>query len=68
MDPPTPITRGTVLRQAGVLTGAVAAPQAAGNQAFVPQRALAAAAPSDIQFNIARFLAARARAGRAATL
>jgi len=40
VDSPTPITRRTVLRQAGVLAGAVAALQAAGNLAFVPQRAL----------------------------
>jgi hypothetical protein len=57
VDSPTPFTRRTVLRQAGVLAGAVAALQAAGNLAFVPQRALAATAPSDIQFDISRFLA-----------
>src|SRR5215470_15221018 len=57
VDSPARVTRRTVLRQAGVLAGAVAALQAAGNLAFVPQRALAAAAPSDIQFDISRFLA-----------
>jgi hypothetical protein len=57
VDSPTQIARRTVLRQAGVLAGAVAALQAAGNLAFVPQRALAAAAPSEIQFDISRFLA-----------
>lgn len=57
MDSPTQISRRTVLRQAGVLAGAVAALQAAGRLALIPERALAAAAPSEIQFDIARFLA-----------
>jgi hypothetical protein len=50
------ITRRTALRQAGVLAAAVAALEAAGPLAFIPQRALAATAPSDIQFDIAAFL------------
>jgi hypothetical protein len=50
------ITRRAALRQAGVLAAAVAALEAAGPLAFVPERALAAAAPSDIQFDIAAFL------------
>ena len=57
MDSPAQITRRTVPRPAGVLSAAVAALEAAGSLAVVPQRALAAAAPSDIQFDISRFLA-----------
>ena len=57
VDSPAPITRRTVLRQAGVLAAAVAALEGAGNLAVIPQRALAAAGPSDIQFDISRFLA-----------
>ena len=56
MDSRGQITRRTALRQAGVLAAAVAALEAAGPLAFVPQRALAAAAPSDIQFDISAFL------------
>jgi hypothetical protein len=50
------ITRRAALRQAGALAAAVAALEAAGPLAFVPQRALAAATPSDIQFDISAFL------------
>ena len=56
MDSRGQITRRTALRQAGVLAAAVAALEAAGPLAFVPQRALAAATPSDIQFDISAFL------------
>ena len=52
------ISRRDALKRAGVLAAAVGALEAAGTLAFVPQRALAAAAsPSDIQFDIAKFLA-----------
>ena len=56
MDSRGQITRRTALRQAGALAAAVAALEAAGPLAFVPQRALAAATPSDIQFDISAFL------------
>jgi hypothetical protein len=56
MDNPAGMTRRAALRQAGALAAAVAALEAAGPLAFVPQRALAATAPSDIQFDIAAFL------------
>jgi len=56
MDSRGQISRRTALRQAGALAAAVAALEAAGPLAFVPQRALAAAAPSDIQFDISAFL------------
>jgi hypothetical protein len=52
MDSRGQINRRTALPQAGALAAAVAALEAAGPLAFVPQRALAAAAPSDIQFDI----------------
>jgi hypothetical protein len=45
MDNPAGTTRRTALRQAGALAAAVAALEAAGPLAFVPQRALAATAP-----------------------
>jgi hypothetical protein len=54
---PADMTRRTVLKQAGVLAAAVGALEAAGSLAVVPQRALAAAGPSDIQFDISAFLA-----------
>jgi hypothetical protein len=57
VDSPSGMTRRDALKRAGVLTAAVAAIEAAGPLAFVPQRALAAASPSDIQFDIAKFLA-----------
>jgi len=50
------ITRRAALRRAGALAAALAALEAAGPLAFVPERALAAATPSDIQFDIAAFL------------
>src|SRR5579859_241459 len=56
MDSPSQMTRRDALKRAGVLAAAVGALEAAGPLAFVPQRALAAAAPSDIQFDIAKFL------------
>ena len=56
MDARGHIRRRTALRQAGVLAAAVAALEAAGPLAFLPQRALAATTPSDIQFDIAAFL------------
>jgi hypothetical protein len=56
MDNPAGMTRRTALRQAGALAAAVAALEAAGPLGFVPQRALAATVPSDIQFDIAAFL------------
>ena len=51
------MTRRAALKQAGVLAVAVAALEAAESLAVVPQRALAAAGPSDIQFDISAFLA-----------
>src|SRR5215813_9728289 len=51
------ITRRDALKRAGILAAAVGALEAAGPLAFVPERALAAASPSDIQFDIAKFLA-----------
>ncbi len=57
MDTPSQLSRRDALKRAGVLAAAVAALEAAGPLAFVPQRALAAASPSDIQFDIAKFLA-----------
>jgi hypothetical protein len=56
MDSPSQMTRRDALKRAGVLAAAVGAIEAAGPLAFVPQRALAAATPSDIQFDIAKFL------------
>jgi hypothetical protein len=54
---PADMTRRSVLKQAGVLAVAVGALEAAESLAVVPQRALAAASPSDIQFDISAFLA-----------
>ena len=48
------ITRRTALRQAGVLAAAVAALEAAGPLAFVPQRALAANSPEPDKTALAR--------------
>jgi hypothetical protein len=53
----SPISRRDALKRAGALAAAVAALEAAGPLAVVPQRALAAASPPDIQFDIAKFLA-----------
>ena len=55
--PASPVSRRDALKRAGVLAAAVAALEAAGPLAVVPERALAAASPSDIQFDIAKFLA-----------
>ena len=57
MDSAADMTRRAALKQAGVLAVALGALEAAGTLAAVPQRALAAACPSDIQFDIADFLA-----------
>ena len=54
---PSQMTRRDALKHAGVLAAAVAALEAAGPLALVPQRAAAATSPSDIQFDIAKFLA-----------
>jgi len=54
---PSQLTRRDALKHAGVLAAAVAALEAAGPLALVPQRAAAATSPSDIQFDIAKFLA-----------
>jgi hypothetical protein len=51
------LSRRDALKRAGVLAAAVGALETAGPLAFVPERALAAASPSDIQFDIAKFLA-----------
>ena len=51
------ITRRAALKQAGVLAVALGALEAAESLAVVPQRALAAASPPDIQFDISAFLA-----------
>jgi hypothetical protein len=53
------MTRRDALKHAGVLAAAVGALEAAGPLAFVPERALAAASPSDIQFDIAKFLSSK---------
>jgi hypothetical protein len=53
------ITRRDALKHAGVLAAALGAVEAAGPLAFVPERALAAAAPSDIQFDIVKFLSSK---------
>jgi hypothetical protein len=52
---PADMTRRAALKQAGVLAVAVGALEAAESLAAVPQRALAAAGPSDIQFDISAF-------------
>jgi len=57
LDSPAPITRRTALRRAGTLAVALAALEAVGPFSFTPQRASASIVPSDIQFDISRFLA-----------
>ena len=57
MGSPAEMTRRAALKQAGVLAVAVGALEAAESLAVVPQRALAAASPPDIQFDISAFLA-----------
>ena len=57
MNSPSQLTRRDALKRGGALAVAIGALEAAGSLAFVPQRALAAAAPSDIQFDISGFLA-----------
>ena len=57
MGSPADITRRAALKQAGVLAVALGALEAAESLAVVPQRALAAASPPDIQFDISAFLA-----------
>src|SRR5947207_8824940 len=61
VDSPVDMTRRAALKQAGVLAVALGALEAAGALAIVPQRALAATSPSDIQFDISAFLAAPPR-------
>ncbi len=56
VDFPAPMTRRAVLKRAGALAAATAALEAAGPLSAVPERALAATNPADIQFDISRFL------------
>jgi hypothetical protein len=55
------IDRRTALRGAGALALAAGPLEKAGTLAFVPERAVRAAAPVDIQFDIAEFLTTRPR-------
>ena len=57
MNSAADMTRRAALKQAGVLAVAVGALEATQSLAIVPQRALAAASPPDIQFDISAFLA-----------
>ena len=57
MGSPAEMSRRAALKQAGALAVAVGALEAAESLAVVPQRALAAASPPDIQFDISAFLA-----------
>ena len=57
MDSPAPVNRRTALKRAGALAVAFGALEAVGPFSFVPARAGASVAPSDIQFDISAFLA-----------
>ena len=57
MDSPAPVTRRTALKRAGALAVALGALEAVGPFSFAPQRVGASIVPSDIQFDIASFLA-----------
>ncbi|MBV9384165.1 MAG: hypothetical protein JOY82_18175 [Streptosporangiaceae bacterium] len=50
------VTRRVVLKRAGALAVALGALEAVGPFSYLPQRAIAATAPSDIQFDISAFL------------
>ena len=56
MEVPAPMTRRTALKRAGALAAAMAALEVAGPLSAVPERALAATSPADIQFDISAFL------------
>jgi hypothetical protein len=56
VEPPAAMTRRAALKRAGVLAAAMAALEVAGPLSVVPERALAAAGPADIQFDISAFL------------
>jgi hypothetical protein len=56
-----PPSRRTALKHAGALAVAAAALEMAAPLGFIPQRAAAAARPSDIQFDIASFLSSPPR-------
>jgi hypothetical protein len=58
LDFPANISRRAALKQAGALAVALSALEAVGPFSFLPQRARAATIPSDIQFDIADYLAA----------
>ena len=57
MDPPAPMNRRTALKRAGALAVALGALEAVGPFSFAPARVSASIVPSDIQFDIAGFLA-----------
>ena len=57
MDRPTPMNRRTALKRAGALAVALGALEAVGPFSFAPVRVSASIGPSDIQFDIADFLA-----------
>src|ERR1700750_2718876 len=57
MDPPEPMNRRTALKRAGAPAVALGALEAVGPFSFAPARVSASTVPSDIQFDIAGFLA-----------
>ena len=58
MESPAPLTRRAALKRAGALAAAMTALEIAGTLSAVPERALAATSPADIQFDISAFLSA----------
>src|SRR5487761_1391896 len=58
VEVPAPMTRRTALKRAGALAAALAALEIAEPLSAVPERALAATSPADIQFDISAFLSA----------